>query len=546
MSAGARIGRDARGSAAVTALLALPVVFLALVYGWPVGAILARGLDAGADGLPGAVRVLGAGATWRVVGFTLAQAVLSTVVTLVVALPIAALTGRYHFPGRRALEAALMVPFVLPTVVVGAAFTALLVALGLDPQGGLPAIVAAHAFFNLAVVVRTVGGRWANLDPDLEEAARTLGAGPLRAFRSVVLPRLRPAIGAAAVIVLLFSATSFGVVLLLGGPARATLEVEIHRATTQALDLPAAAGLALLQLVAVVATLAVYGRLQRRTEGRPERLVATSRARRRLRGASASALLGWTVLVLAAVAAPLAALVLRSLTTAEGLGLDHYRALLDAAPATALAVAPRVALVNSIRSALAATLIAVLVGLAASVAATGGGRGARLVDRGLMLPLGTSSVTVGFGFLVAFGRFLTPRGALLLVPLAQALIATPFVVRTTLPALRSIDRSLREAAATLGAAPARVRREIDLPIVARATTVAGGFAFAIALGEFGATVFLARATAPTVPTAILRLIGRPGVDNIGQASALAVVLAALVAVIVVAVDRARLGRIGSF
>lgn len=541
MSEGARRG----GEGIARALVALPIAFLAVVYVWPLGAILLRGLGGGPAG-GGFARVLTDPVTWRVVRFTFGQAALSTLVTLAVAMPIAALTGRHRFRGRRLVEAALMVPFVLPTIVVGAAFTALAVALGRDPQGGLPAIIAAHAFFNLAVVVRTVGGRWANLDPGLEESARTLGAGPLRAFVTVTLPRLRSAIGAAAVIVFLFSATSFGIVLLLGGPTRATLEVEIHRATTQSLDLAAAAGLAVLQLAAVVATLIAYGRLQRGHEGRSDRLVAERRGRRPLRGAFAALLAGWTAVVLVALAAPLAALVVRSLTTASGLGLDHYRALVGPAPATALAVAPRIAVTNSLTAALAATVVAVVVGLAASVAATGGGRLARVVDRSLMLPLGTSSVTVGLGFLVAFGRFLTPRGALVLVPLAQALIATPFVVRTTLPALRSIDPALREAAATLGAAPTRVRREVDVPIVARATTVAAGFAFAIALGEFGATVFLARATSPTVPTAILRLLGRPGLDNVGQASALAVVLAAIVAVTVLLVDRARLGRIGSF
>jgi len=536
----------ARGRpSAADALVALPIVFLAVVYAWPVGAILARGFG-GTGATSGIVRVLTDPVTWRVAGFTLGQAALSTVATLVAGLPVAALVARHRFRGRRLVEAGLMVPFVLPTIVVGAAFSALAVALGLDPQAGLPAIVAAHIFFNLAVVVRTVGGRWANLDPALEEAARTLGAGPLRTLLAVTLPRLRPAIGAAAVIVLLFSATSFGVVLLLGGPARATLEVEIHRATTQSLDLAAAAGLAIVQLVAVVATLAAYGRLQARDDGRAQRLVAAGTRRRALTGPLAAALATWTAIVIIGIAAPLTALVVRSLRTADGLGLTHYRALLEASPTTALAVAPRVAITNSLRSALAATVVAVVVGLAASVAATGGGRLARLIDRALMLPLGTSSVTVGLGFLVAFGRWLTPRGAAVLVPLAQALIATPFVVRTTLPALRAIDASLREAAAVLGAAPARVRREIDLPIVARATAVAAGFAFAIALGEFGATVFLARATDPTVPTAILRLLGRPGLDNVGQASALSVVLAGLTALVVLAVDRARLGRIGSF
>ena len=81
----------------------------------------------------------------------------------------------------------------------------------------------------------------------------------------------------------------------------------------------------------------------------------------------------------------------------------------------------------------------------------------------------------------------------------RRLIAIPFVVRIMTPVLRAIDPRLREAAAMLGASPARVWREVDLPIVARAALVAAGFAFAISLGEFGATLFIVRPDAPTLP-----------------------------------------------
>jgi thiamine transport system permease protein len=127
------------------------------------------------------------------------------------------------------------------------------------------------------------------------------------------------------------------------------------------------------------------------------------------------------------------------------------------------------------------------------------------------------------------------------VPLAQALVALPFVVRTMTPVLRSIDERLREAAAVLGASPARAWREVDLPLVRRAVLVAAGFAFAISLGEFGATTVIARADTPTVPVAIDRLLGRPGSLNVGQAFALSVVLLVLTATAVLLVDRARAG-----
>ena len=121
---------------------------------------------------------------------------------------------------------------------------------------------------------------------------------------------------------------------------------------------------------------------------------------------------------------------------------------------------------------------------------------------------------LGFGFVIGFDRApIDFRAAPWIVPVVQALVALPFVVRIVAPTLRAIDQRQREAAAMLGASPGRVRREIDLPIVGRALAVAAGFAFAISLGEFGATVFLARPDTPTLPVAIFRFLGRPGEIN---------------------------------
>ena len=151
------------------------------------------------------------------------------------------------------------VPFVLPTVVVGTAFLALLPA-SWDQTAA--AIVIAHVYFNLAVVVRTVGTLWGQLDPRTEDAARTLGASPRQVLWRVTLPQLRPALLAAAAITFLFTFTSFGVVRILGGPRHPTIEVEIWRLTTQAFDLEAAAALALVQLVGVTVLMVWWSRFQ--------------------------------------------------------------------------------------------------------------------------------------------------------------------------------------------------------------------------------------------------------------------------------------------
>ena len=241
---------------------------------------------------------------------------------------------------------------------------------------------------------------------------------------------------------------------------------------------------------------------------------------------------------LALLALPPLALVVRSLRVADGYGLDHYASLLDETPA--LLVAPWHAILNSLLFAGAAAAIALMVGVLAAVAVARGRRG---LDAMLMLPLGASAAMLGFGFLLAFDDPpLDLRSSALIVPIAQALVAIPFVVRSLVPALRAVEARLGEAAAVLGASPWQVRREIELPLLARPLAVAAGLAFAVALGEFGATVFVARADWPTVPVAIFRFLGRPGADNVGTAMALSVTLMILVTAVALVAERSLVGR----
>lgn len=526
------------------ALAVPPALFLGVFFAWPVAAIVARGLTGGA-----VLDVVTDRGLRGVAWFTLWQAVASTLLTLLLALPGAYVLARYDFRGRRVVRALVTVPFVLPSVVVGAAFLGLLgrggPLAGLGLQQSVAAVLIAHAFFNYAVVVRTVGGLWAHLDPALEQVARVLGATRWKAFRHVTLPLLRPAIAAAATIVFLFSFTSFGVVLVLGGPTRVTIEVEVYRQTAQLLDLRTAAALTLVQLGAVVALVAVHARAQRRRAGslrlRPaNEVLVAPRGRQR-------ALLAANLVVMAVLlGVPVASLVERSFAAAGGgYGLASWRALSTSRRGSTLFVSPLEALGNSLTYAVAATAIAVVVGgLAAYAVARHTSLAARGFDVLLMLPLGTSAVTVGFGFLIALDRPpLDLRGSAWLVPIAQALVATPLVVRTLVPVLRAVDHRLKEAAATLGASPWRVLRAVELPLVGRALLVGAGFAFAVSLGEFGATVFLARPDRPTLPVAIVRLLGQPGPLSLGQAMAMSTILLVATVVAMLAIEGRRVGEV---
>jgi thiamine transport system permease protein len=534
-------------------LAVVPVAFFIVFFVYPVSSIIGRGLR-GDDGWQlGAIgEVFTDPALRRVAWFTLWQAVLSTVLTLAVGLPAAYCFARFEFRAKRVLWALLIVPFVLPTVVVASAVLGVVgprSPIGVDLQGTVWAILLAHVLFNYAVVVRIVGAFWANLDPSLEEAARVTGASQWRAFREVTWPLLRPPVLAAASIVLLFTFTSFGVVLLLGGPGFNTLEVEIYTQTARLLNLDTAAALAILQFLAVLAVLLVYSAFAHR-RGSTSRARAAIETARRPTGFAARLFLAANLGVMAVLlGVPLMVLVTRSFGASGGFW-SHYTQLASSNRGSVLFVSPLEAIRNSLAFALAATVIALVIGGLASLAIAGTGkqtRGGRWLDVALMIPLGTSAVTVGFGFLIALDEPpLDLRDSLLLIPLAHALVAVPFVIRAMVPALRSIDPSLRESASVLGASPSRSWLEVDLPIVARAATAAAGFAFAVSLGEFGATVFLARADWPTLPIAIFRFLGQPGPGNFGQAMALSTILMALTVVVVLAIDRWRVGAMGEF
>jgi thiamine transport system permease protein len=266
------------------------------------------------------------------------------------------------------------------------------------------------------------------------------------------------------------------------------------------------------------------------------------------------------ILISVFLLAPLAALGLRSFTRLEangsGLGgdglqwtLDYYRELSINRRGSLFFTPPLTAVGVSLGYALTTMGLAVILGLPASwaLAREGSSRINRLLDPILMLPLGTSAVTLGLGFIVALDRPpLDLRASPVLVPLAHTLVAFPFVVRSLVPALRSIRPRLRQAAAVMGASPRQVLRYIDLPLVGRALLVGATFAFTISIGEFGATALIARPEYPTLPIAIFRYLGQPGALNYGQAMALSTILMGITAAGMLAIERFRIADVGEF
>jgi thiamine transport system permease protein len=555
------------------ALWLLPLLFLLVFYFYPVGKIIWVSFGRAEGGVGQVLAEAWASqAVRKAVGFTFWQAGISTLLTLLVGLPGAYLFGRYTFRGEKLLRALTGVPFVMPTLVVAAAFESLLGTRGWLNLGlmqifnlaeppvqitqTLAAILLAHIFYNTTIVLRLVGDFWANLDPRLTQAAKVLGANPRRAWFRVTLPLLAPAVLAAALLVFIFDFTSFGVILILGGPGFSTIETEIYYQAVSLFNLPLAATLAGLQIILTLALTVIYTRLLTRLS-RPINLRPQSQTQKRLTGWQQRILAGGlTIFMLVLFILPLVSLGARSFFRVEpearqrvpqaaGLTLDFYTALWENETESLFYAVPGEALLTSLSYAGVTVALSLGLGLPAAwmLAKREQDIFSRILDPILMLPIGTSAVTLGLGFIVALNQPpLDLRASPVLIPLAHTLVAFPFVVRSLTPALRSIQPRLRQAAAVLGANPRQVIRYIDVPLVGRAMLVSAVFAFTISLGEFGATALVGRPDRPTLPIMIYRFLSQPGALNYGQALALSTILMVAAAAGMLAIEHFRVGE----
>jgi thiamine transport system permease protein len=535
-------------------LFFVPLTFLALFFFYPLATIIARGLAPnGSIDLSSFGTIIGSPFYVQTVWFTFWQATVSTLLTILAALPAAYVFARYRFRGKAIIHALTAVPFVLPTVVVAAAFSALIGPRGwinealktilhldyapLDIQNTIWIVLLAHIFYNFTIVLRIVGGFWANLDPQIESAARVLGANRWRTFREITLPLLKPALLAAALLVFIFDFTSFGVILILGGPQFNTIETAIYRNTQIILNLPMATALTIVQLICTFIFMSIYTRLQA-TASRPIDLRSQQFTQKqpstRREKIFVTAIIGSMMMLLFA---PLIALIAKSFVNDTGFTFDNFINLTTNPRGSVLFVPPLTALGNSLVFALATMFIALIVGLLAAY------NRQKILESIWMLPLGASAVTLGFGFLIGLP---TLRSTWLIIPLAHSLVAFPFVVRSITPALRSIQSNLREAASIMGASPIQVWREIDLPIIGRALLIGGAFAFSVSMGEFGATAMISRSDTPTLPYAIYRYLTLPGSLNYGQSMAMCTLLIAVVSIALIAIERFRFGEVGEF
>ncbi len=535
-----------------------PLLFLLVFFFQPLTRILSLAFS------PSAFTQKNLEIIFNATAFTFYQAILSTLLTFALGIPSAILFARFKFKGKAFLRALTAVPFMLPAVVVAAAFNAVFSQRGffsiLSQPFNLPTfqpspftlILAAHVFYNTSIVIRIAGNALARLDPKLEAAARSLGANTAQVWKTVILPLLFPSIFASALLVFMFDFTSFGVILLLGGAEFATLEVEIYLRVLRLPDLSLAALLSVVQLIFTVIFSIIYSRAVRQTSTQTAPRFSLARKPSSLRQKIFVTTAYWALVIFFLL--PLLSLPIRSITRLEadkgqrgniayGLTADYYKELFINRRGSLFYVPPIQAALNSLGYAALTVILSLLLGFPAATALARPSTLERILDPLIMLPLGSSAVMLGLGFILTFGRALSSP---FFVPIAHTLIALPFVIRTLQPAIASIPNRLREAASVLGASPFRVWLTVDVPILSRAALSAATFAFTISLGEFGATLLLTRPEYPTIPIAIQRFLAQPGGLNYGQAMAMATMLLTLTMAGILFIEKIRTGDEGHF
>jgi thiamine transport system permease protein len=490
-------------------LLIAPVVFLSVFFVAPVTNTVFRYFRFSEFS-----NVLSNESLSGVAWFSLWQAAISTLLTLVIALPVTWALSRYTFRGSRVTRGILTAPFVLPAVVVAAGVLAIT-----DSRGVIP-ILWAHVVFNVSVVIRIVSPRWSMVNLRLEHAAATLGARPTRTFASVVWPQISDAVISAATLVFIYCFTSFGVIAILGGISRRTLESEIFTQAVRLGNTETATALAVLQAIIIGAVFFITRRSSRPHStslhvSAPQPLHIKSNRR------ATPLIITATAVII--VASPLLATIYRSLVVNSQFSFSAWR-LIFSGSLPALPVSPQSVIITSLVFAIATACICVPLALLVATASA---------PRALFsIPLAVSAATLGIGLIITFNT--SPyawRSERWFIPVIHAVIALPLVIRTLEPATHAIPASLRNASATLGASPFATWVRVEIPLLKPALLRATGLSMAVSLGEFGATSFLSRSGSTTLPIAIAQLLGRPGVAT-QQAG---FVLAALMVLVTVGV-----------
>ncbi|MBL6882824.1 iron ABC transporter permease [Euryarchaeota archaeon] len=502
------------------------------------------------------------------ISFTFIVAFLSTIFTLIIGLPLAWNLGRYNWPYHNILRSIFTVPFVMPSILVAMGFLALLdwISFLTDYNHSTEVrfyfLLLAHAWFNLALVIRFCEPLLSTIDSSYEEACRLLPSGKtqISRFRNFWLPLMWPNIAASSALVFVFSFTSFALVKFIT-PTQRNLEVVMANQSEWAgLSVPSLSrtpseivmASSTIQLVTIIFALIISSWLQSRSSG--HHLSTLNDARKSVSFKSLRGL--YIILMLIFIISPMLSLISSSFMIRENnmmtFSLDGWESAFGGSRSPTNAYQ---SLKTSIGYALMTIFLSLPIGflLADTIfnLEKTNPKSATILDVLVMLPLALSAVMVGLGVLLGLMRTDPEIARSWWIPLyGHLMLTTPFVVRVLLPAMRNLNPRLEEAASLLGANYLKRLIFIRISLLTPSIIVASSLVFAISLGEFGASWVVLRFTEyTTLPVMIGDLLSRPGYDPILRpaANAAGTILLLITLVLFISVERFRpVGSGGEF
>lgn len=489
----------------------------------------------------------------KVIWFTFYQALLSTALTIILALPGSYLLSRYSFPGKRVILAASLVPFVIPSLVLAVGLIAIFGWSGsmngltgmieglvnveitrIDLVGTRTIILIGHIFFNFPIALRILHARYMNMDQDLSKASRSLGAGKIRTFFSVTLPQMKYSLLAASSLIFTFCFLSFGIVVMLGG-LNHTIEVELKSLFTGLTveKFHHAGALLIIETVIVLFTTLVYVWSSSRETSRAEIAFRNQgNEGNRMGPWQRIGVLLYILIIFVMVIYPLLIIFIRSFfgngTILDAPSLEFYRAILSMQKQPETSVSP----VDSIRNSLMFGLLTMIFSLPLSYLTARamklrGGVSKRTLDMLLLFPLGASSIALGYGLVKTYSVGpIEITGTWYIIVLVHLVIAYPIGARSIYSSMMSIPSDIKRASRSLGASPLETFIRIELPLLMPGILVAAVFAFAVSMGELGATLMVSGPEFETMPIYLYDTIEGAG-RNLGPMYAFSVIYMAI-------------------
>ena len=444
--------------------------------------------------------------------FTLSQSILTVLISLVFGIPSGYILARQKPILIKWFRTIFTVPFIFPPLAILMGFV-----ITFDQNGILyqvsngrltfdpfsySGIVFAHSIFNISVVARITESSLYSEPQEYHELAIVMGANSSERFKSITLPHIRPSLEAAGLLVFLYAFNSFGIVLILGEVRYQTIEVMIYSQSQARLRFDRAIALALLQMIFDIIIIIIY---LSRSSYQTKIIEGTTipRSDEKVKSTiflSIIALIMWFPVIVLLYQTYVGLVSGPSVIRTQLLS-GHYNSFIGASSLRVIE--------NTLFFGIATAGVAWIFGVLIALMPDSNGndqRFSKITNFLILLPMTTSAITFSLAILIAFGTISNFNELVWLFILSAHILATlPFISRIVISGRSRIPEDLLLVSRSFGSNIIDQFRHVIWPYMKNSLQVAGLFAFAISIGEFGATFYLARGQWITLSLAIDKL-----------------------------------------